>query len=81
MNNHGSLPPLHIWTNKIIHRAILKQELAKMSEKVYSEIFILLQENLPLAHLDLLVMNDFNGFFLYNYNKLNIKKQKKYNKI
>ncbi|KAI1720238.1 peptidase family m1 domain-containing protein [Ditylenchus destructor] len=53
--------PIYIWTNKIIHRPTLKQEIAKHVGQVYATLSGLLSEALPLSNLDLLVMSDYNG--------------------
>uniref|UniRef100_A0A915DYS1 Aminopeptidase N-like N-terminal domain-containing protein n=1 Tax=Ditylenchus dipsaci TaxID=166011 RepID=A0A915DYS1_9BILA len=53
--------PIYIWTNKIIHRPTLKQDIAKLAEKVYVSIYAMLNEQLPLSNLDVLVMSDYNG--------------------
>lgn len=59
----STMIPIYIWTNKIIHRPTLKQEIAKLAGEIYDELYALLGEQLPLPNLDLLIMNDFNGNF------------------
>ncbi|CAK5083891.1 unnamed protein product [Meloidogyne enterolobii] len=55
-------PPLFIWTNRLLHTAILKRELAKISGPVFEAISSLLgNERLPLNALNLLIIDDFNN--------------------
>lgn len=62
-----------MFLDKIIHRPTLKQEIAKHVGQVYASLSSLLNEALPLANLDLLVMSDYNGnikdyrIILYNF--------------
>ena len=80
-----SLPPLFLWTNRLLHAPTLKQELARQVKaipfciihpfsRLVGPVFeavsnLLGGEQLPLSAINVLVVDEFNGWLVLGCSK------------